>query len=46
VACLHNFLAAIAGKAQATPTIPEAAEIQRVMDIAYRSAERKCWEKV
>ncbi|MFH1737606.1 MAG: Gfo/Idh/MocA family oxidoreductase, partial [bacterium] len=43
VACLHNFLAAIGGKAQAHPTIPEAAEIQRVMDAAYRSAEEGKW---
>ena len=46
VACLYNFLAAIGGKAQAHPTIREAAELQRLMDTAYRSAERGTWESL
>ena len=44
VACLHNFLSAIGGKASAHPTFSEAAELQRVMDTAYRSAQTKTWE--
>lgn len=43
VACLYNFLAAIAGKEAAHPTIQEAAELQRVLDAAYESAEKGTW---
>ena len=46
VACLHHFLSAVAGKAEAHPTIQEAAEIQKVMDTAYRAAERGTWETI
>jgi predicted dehydrogenase len=46
VACLYNFLAAIGGKAQAAPTFREAAELQRLMDTAYRSAERGTWQSL
>ncbi|RJP33286.1 MAG: gfo/Idh/MocA family oxidoreductase [Candidatus Omnitrophota bacterium] len=46
VACLYNFLAAIGGKAEAHPTIPQAAELQRIMDQAYLSAEIGTWEKL
>ena len=44
VACLHNFLAAIDGSATPDPTIPEAAELQRVMDAAYASASEGAWK--
>jgi predicted dehydrogenase len=43
VASLHNFLSAIGGTATAAPTIPEAAELQRIMDAAYASAEKRAW---
>ncbi len=46
VACLHNFLTAIAGVAVAHPTIPEAAELQRIMDAAYKSAEQGAWQNL
>ncbi|MCK5860871.1 MAG: hypothetical protein KAH38_00200, partial [Candidatus Hydrogenedentes bacterium] len=46
VSCLHNFLAAIGGAAAAHPTIPEAAELQRILDAAYKSAEQGAWEKL
>ena len=46
VSCLHNFLAAIGGTAAAHPTIPEAAELQRILDAAYKSAEQGAWEKL
>jgi predicted dehydrogenase len=46
VACLYNFLAAIDGKETAQPTIHEAAEVQRVMDAAYASAEHGRWESL
>ena len=45
-ACLHNFLSAIAGKATAHPTIAEAAELQRIMDAAYVSAETRSWQSL
>ncbi len=43
VACLHHFLSAIGRKAEAHPTIAEAADLQRVMDAAYASAESGSW---
>jgi predicted dehydrogenase len=46
VGCLYNFLAAIGGTETAHPTIPEAADLQRVMDAAYRSAEGGGWEQL
>lgn len=46
VACLHNFLAAIAGEAAAHPTIAEAAELQRIMDAAYESASAGSWKRL
>jgi len=39
VACLHNFLAAVAGKGKTHPTFEEAAYLQHVMEAAYRAAE-------
>lgn len=44
VACLHNFLATIGGESNANPSIPEAAELQRIMDIAYTSANDGQWK--
>lgn len=46
VACLHNFLAAIAGKCTAHPTFAEAAELQRLMEVAYASAEARSWRSL
>lgn len=46
VACLYNFLAAIGGKAEARPDFAEAAELQRLMETAYTSAERRTWMSV
>ncbi len=46
VACLHNFLAAIAEHRPAQPGIETAVEIQEIMDAAYRAAEGKTWVKV
>jgi len=46
VACLHNFLAAIAGKADDKPSIADGAELQRIMDAAYSSAEVGAWQKL
>jgi predicted dehydrogenase len=46
VACLHNFLASIAGTAEPHLTIPGAAELQRIMDAAYASAESGSWKKL
>jgi len=43
VACLYNFLSAIAGKSDPEPTLKDAAVIQHVMDAAYRSSETKTW---
>ena len=43
VACLHNFLSAIAGKATAHPTFAEAAELQRLMELGYASAGQRGW---
>lgn len=43
VACLHNFLSAVASKSPAHPDIAGAAELQRVMDAAYTSAETRAW---
>ncbi len=43
VASLHHFLSAVGGKATASPTIREAAELQRIMDAAYQSAEQRTW---
>lgn len=43
VACLHHFLSAIGGKAEAHPTVADAADLQRVMDAAYASAESGSW---
>ena len=44
VACLHNFLSAVGGKAEAHLTIPGAAELQRHLDAAYKSAETGEWQ--
>jgi predicted dehydrogenase len=46
IACLHNFLAAVAGQGAAHPTFEESAELQRVIDAGYRSNERREWERV
>ncbi len=46
VACLFNFLAAIGGGTEASPTLSDAAQIQKVMDTAYRSTETRTWESV
>ncbi|MDE0780862.1 MAG: hypothetical protein OSB67_08940 [Alphaproteobacteria bacterium] len=46
VACLHNFLSAIAGKSEAHLTILGAAELQRIMDAAYASADSAKWQKL
>lgn len=46
VASLHHFLSAIAGKATAHPTIEDAAELQRIMDAAYASAEAGEWKRL
>ena len=43
VASLHNFLSAIGGSGIGSPTIPEAAELQRIMDAAYQSADTGAW---
>ncbi len=46
VACLHNFLSAVAGKGEAHLDIPGAAELQRIMDAAYTSADTGQWQKL
>ncbi len=43
VACLHNFLDAIAGKAAAHPTFEQSAELHHLLDAAHRSAEQGAW---
>jgi len=46
VACLHNFLAAIAGSSRANPTFRQAAELQRLIDAAYVSSRTGQWVTV
>ncbi len=46
VACLYQFLCAIDGKGVAHPNIREAAELQRLMDLAYQSSESGKWESL
>jgi predicted dehydrogenase len=43
VASVHHFLQAVAGQARPYPGLEEAAELQRLMDAAYESAEKKSW---
>lgn len=43
VACLHNFLSAIADGCPAEPGIETGARVQEIMDAAYRSAESGSW---
>lgn len=43
VACLYNFLSAIAGKSQSAPDFKEAVELQRLLDAGYASAQHKTW---
>ena len=43
IACLQNFLAAIAGSARPHPTFEDAAELQRVIDAAYSSSRTGEW---
>lgn len=43
VACLYNFIAAVGGQAKAHPTFAESAELQRLMESAYQSAEQRRW---
>jgi predicted dehydrogenase len=44
VASLYNFLGAVCGTETAHPTFSEAAELQRVLDAARRSAEQGVWQ--
>jgi predicted dehydrogenase len=43
VASLYNFLDAIGKHRAASPSIAEGAELQRIMDAAYRSADERAW---
>ncbi|NLX03962.1 MAG: Gfo/Idh/MocA family oxidoreductase [Phycisphaerae bacterium] len=44
VQSLHNFLAAVADDRQAEPSLLRGIEIQRYLDLAYRSAESQTWQ--
>lgn len=43
VACLHNFLCAVARGGAAQPGLEVGADVQEIMDAAYRSAEGRRW---
>jgi predicted dehydrogenase len=46
IACLHQFLAAVAGKAEAHPNFEESIAMQQVLDAGYRSSETRQWERI
>jgi len=43
VACLHNFLAAIATRSPACPSLQESLAVQRVIDAGYESHRQRAW---
>jgi predicted dehydrogenase len=43
VACLYNFLSAIAGQSSPAPDFREAVELQRLLDAGYASAAKQAW---
>jgi predicted dehydrogenase len=43
VACLYNFLSAVAGTSKPAPDFAEAIELQRLLDLGYESASRQAW---
>ena len=46
VACLHNFLAAIADRRPAEPGLETGIRVQEIMDAAYRSADAGAWVRL
>jgi len=46
VACLHNFLTAIARREPTHPDLADGARVQEIMDAAYESAKKGGWVEV